>query len=103
MSCKNPSFSKQDVSISLDQMITYNMCGVYITLVYSVKHPARQRQNNRQMWRCGVVEMCICGVVEMWMWRCGDVDVEMWRCVDVEMWMCGYVDVEMCRCGDVDV
>ena len=33
------------------------------------------------MWRCGVVEMC----------RYGDVDVEMWRCVDVEM----------CRCGDV--
>ena len=54
---------------------------VYITLVYSVKHPARQRQNNRHMWRCGVVEMWSCGVVEMW--RCGDVDVEMCRCGDM--------------------
>ena len=34
-----------------------------------------------EMWRCVDVEMCRCGVVEMWMWRC--------------------VDVEMCRCGDV--
>ena len=30
------------------------------------------------MWKCVDVEMCRCGVVEMWMWRC--VDVELWRC-----------------------
>ena len=33
------------------------------------------------------MEMCRCGVVEMWMF--GDVDVEMCRCVDVELWRCG--------------
>ena len=44
------------------------------------------------------LEMCRCGVVEMWMWRY--VDVEMCRCVVVEMWMwrCVDVDVEMWRC-----
>ena len=35
------------------------------------------------------------------MWTC--VDVEMCRCGVVEMWMCGDVDVEMCRCGDGNV
>ena len=28
------------------------------------------------MWRCVDVEMCRYGVVEMWM--CGDVDMEIW-------------------------
>ena len=45
------------------------------------------------------------------MGRCVDVDVEMWRCGDVkecrcgvvEMWVCGDVDVEMSRCGDGNV
>ena len=29
-----------------------------------------------ELWRCVDVEMCRYGVVEMWM--CGDVDVEIW-------------------------
>ena len=80
MSCKNPSFSKQDVSISLDQMITYNMCGVYITSVYSVKHPAETKTK---------------------IGRCVDVEMEMWRYGYVEMGRCGHV--EMGRCVDVEM
>ena len=35
------------------------------------------------------------------MWRCGDVDVEMWMFGDEEMCMCGIVEMWMGRCGDV--
>ena len=31
------------------------------------------------------------------------MDVEMCKCGVVEMWMSGDVDVEMCRCGDGNV
>ena len=79
------------MSISLDQMITYNMCGGYITLVYSVKHPAETKTKNRQM--------CRCVDIEMEMWRYGYV--EMGRCGHVEMCKCGAVKMCRCRCGDV--
>ena len=67
------------------------MLGVYITSVYSVKHPAETKTKNRQMWRCVDVEPCRCVDMGMWMWRC--VDGEMCRCEDVKMWTCGNVDV----------
>ena len=63
MSCKNPSSSKHDVSISLDQMITNDICkGLYHFGLFS---ETRSRDEDKTIGRCGDVEMWICVVVDV--------------------------------------
>ena len=85
------------MSVLLEQMITYDICkGLYH---FGLLSETRSRDQDKTIGRCGDVEMWICVVVDVDVWRCRFGDVEMWIRVDVELWRC--VDVEKCRCGDV--
>ena len=65
------------MSISLDQMITYDICkGLYH---FGLLNEISSRDKDKTIGRCVDVEMCRCG------------DVKMWRYVDVDMWRSGHV------------